>query len=145
MPDKWWQKENDYLITTHYMLSVSYCHLCECTLDCLYNAVRPIGPPQTHLGLMVPTPTQWWLKSSWKMWERPLICKPELRLTEVEPPHSHTPHSTFVEVHSICTNSLHDTFKTVSPTTWARQAGGRRGPADGSGLPINVCVKMSVC
>lgn len=51
------------------------------------------------------------------MLEEPLICKTELQFRKVEPLHSHTPQSTFVQAYSIHANTLHDPSKIVSPTT----------------------------
>lgn len=55
------------------------------------------------------------------MWGRPLICKTEMQLTEVEPPPSHSPQSTFAQAHSIQANVQHD------PSAAACPAGGRTG------------------
>lgn len=66
-----------------------------CVCVCVYCSSKayPSSTAKSHLGLMVPTLMPWWLKSSWKMWERPPVCKPERLLTGLELPHSHTPHS----------------------------------------------------
>lgn len=89
---------------------------------------------------MVPTPTQCWLKSCWKMWERPLICKTELRLTEVEPFHSHIPRSTFVQAYSIHANTLHDPPTLVSPTTGhLSRTGGGKTSVKGGLLIVRNC------
>lgn len=74
------------------------------------------------------------------MWERPLICKTELQLTEVELPHSHTPQSTFVQAYSIHANTLHDPSKIASPTAMhLSRTGWGKTSVKGSVLIVRNC------
>lgn len=61
------------------------------------------------------------VKSSWKMWGRPLICKTGLQLTEVDPSHSHT--SQYTLYSHIQSTLIHCTIppRLWSSLTWACQ------------------------
>lgn len=96
----------------------------------LYVVVSHIRhPEQNRSQLMAPTPTQRRLKSSWKMWERPLFYKTSLRLPEVEPRHSYSPQWIFAQAYLTHPHTLNDPLKIiVTATLHLHRTARRRSP-----------------
>lgn len=68
----------------------------------------------------------------------------EQQLTEVEPSHSYTPQSTFVQAYSIHADKLHEPSETSLTTRHLSRTGWGKTPVKGSMLIVRNCQLMLV-